>query len=249
MSQKRERAANKCAALPTPPPAGLAHTSAFFCILRSGDWSGPAAKRTPSVVTLQRDLQLEREKHRRTQESVEQLRMEMQMMGRLMAAGREQLVALGAESLSHDVSVLMPQEACAVRSSRPPSESRHVQRLQDDLVDCKAQCKRLHEQAAHLQHKNKSLLASKKELGTIARQWSEASTVASGSRPGLSASAHACTVVAGASEGREAKLGAASYSLRELLGQTAARRMGRSEPGALLPSQVQDMHDYLSRAR
>ena len=41
---------------------------------------------------------------------------------------------------------------------------------QDDLVDCKAQCKRLHEQAASLQHKNKSLLASKKELASIARQ-------------------------------------------------------------------------------
>ena len=79
-------------------------------LLSSGDWSAPPAKRTPSVVTLQRDLQLEREKHRRTQESVEQLRMEMQMMGRLLAAGREQLVSLGAESLSPDISVLMPQE-------------------------------------------------------------------------------------------------------------------------------------------
>jgi prefoldin subunit 5 len=41
---------------------------------------------------------------------------------------------------------------------------------QDDLVDCKAQCKRLHEQAASLQHKIKSLLASKKELASIERQ-------------------------------------------------------------------------------
>ena len=97
--------------LPPPPPAtrSLDPRAPRFC-LSSGDWSGPPAKRTPSVVNLQRDLQLEREKHRRTQESVEQLRMEMQMMGRLLAAGREQLVSLGAESLSPDISVLMPQE-------------------------------------------------------------------------------------------------------------------------------------------
>ena len=97
--------------LPPRPPAtrSLDPRAPRFC-LSSGDWSGPPAKRTPSVVNLQRDLQLEREKHRRTQESVEQLRMEMQMMGRLLAAGREQLVSLGAESLSPDISVLMPQE-------------------------------------------------------------------------------------------------------------------------------------------
>ena len=52
---------------------------------------------------------MEREKHRRTQESVEQLRMEMQMMARLLAASREQLVSLGAETLSPDMSVLTPQ--------------------------------------------------------------------------------------------------------------------------------------------
>ena len=67
---------------------------------------------------------MEREKHRRTQESVEQLRMEMQMMGRLLAAGREQLVSLGAESLSPDISVLMPQEVRRLQSrtaSPPPA--------------------------------------------------------------------------------------------------------------------------------
>ena len=94
---------------PQPATRSLDPRAPRFC-LSSGDWSGPPAKRTPSVVNLQRDLQLEREKHRRTQESVEQLRMEMQMMGRLLAAGREQLVSLGAESLSPDISVLMPQE-------------------------------------------------------------------------------------------------------------------------------------------
>jgi hypothetical protein len=137
-------------------------------VLRSGDFSAPPAKRTPSVISLQRELQLEREKHRRTQESVEQLRMEMQMMGRLLASTREQLVALGAESLSPDISVLMPQEApSAARPARPVNESRHVQRLQEDLAESKTHCKRLHEQAASLQHKNKSLLASKKELANI----------------------------------------------------------------------------------
>jgi len=122
MSQKRGTA-NKCAALPTPLPAALTPRASRFC-LSSGDWSGPPAKRTPSVLTLQRDLQLEREKHRRTQESVEQLRMEMQMMARLLAAGREQLVSLGAESLSPDISVLMPQEVRRLQSrtaSPPPA--------------------------------------------------------------------------------------------------------------------------------
>ena len=41
---------------------------------------------------------------------------------------------------------------------------------QDELVEAKAQCKRLHEQAASLQHKNKGLVASKKELASIAQQ-------------------------------------------------------------------------------
>ena len=116
------RAKSKSMPLPTPLPAALTPRASRFC-LSSGDWSGPPAKRTPSVVTLQRDLQLEREKHRRTQESVEQLRMEMQMMARLLAAGREQLVSLGAESLSPDISVLMPQEVRRLqsRTASPPA--------------------------------------------------------------------------------------------------------------------------------
>ena len=73
----------------------------------NGDFSGggPPAKRTPSVITIQRELQLERERHGRTQESVEQLRLEMQMMGRMLAAAREQIGSLGGESLSSEVSV------------------------------------------------------------------------------------------------------------------------------------------------
>ena len=188
MSQKRSTA-NKCGRSDRPPPQPH---SVCAIVLRSGDFSVPPAKRTPSVISLQRELQLEREKHRRTQESVEQLRMEMQMMGRLLASTREQLVALGAESLSPDISVLMPQEVhcarhrmarlrgrsairvasqapSAARPARPANESRHVQRLQEDLAESKTHCKRLHEQAASLQHKNKSLLASKKELANIAR--------------------------------------------------------------------------------
>ena len=97
------------AQLAHPATRSLDPRASRFCCLRSGDWPGPPAKRTPTIVTLQRDLQLEREKHRRTQESVEQLRMEMQMMARLLATSREQLVSLGAESLSPDMSVLMPQ--------------------------------------------------------------------------------------------------------------------------------------------
>ena len=107
MSQKRGTS-NKCAACP-PRYRSLDPRASRSCCLSSGDWPGPPAKRTPTIVTLQRDLQLEREKHRRTQESVEQLRMEMQMMARLLAASREQLVSLGAETLSPDMSVLMPQ--------------------------------------------------------------------------------------------------------------------------------------------
>ena len=97
------------AQLAHPATRSLDPRASRSCCLSSGDWPGPPAKRTPTIVTLQRDLQLEREKHRRTQESVEQLRMEMQMMARLLAASREQLVSLGAETLSPDMSVLMPQ--------------------------------------------------------------------------------------------------------------------------------------------
>ena len=46
------------------------------------------------------------------------------MMARLLAAGREQLVSLGAESLSPDISVLMPQEVRRLQSrtaSPPPA--------------------------------------------------------------------------------------------------------------------------------
>ena len=103
------------AQLAHPATRSLDPRASRSCCLSSGDWPGPPAKRTPTIVTLQRDLQLEREKHRRTQESVEQLRMEMQMMGRLLASTREQLVALGAESLSPDISVLMPQEVHCAR--------------------------------------------------------------------------------------------------------------------------------------
>ena len=70
-----------------PPPA------------RSGDWPGPAAKRNaPSISSLQRELQQERERFRRSQESVEQLRLEMQMMGRVFAGAREQALADLADS-------------------------------------------------------------------------------------------------------------------------------------------------------
>ena len=52
-------------------------------------------------------------------------------------------------------------------SSATPADSKQVQRLQEDLAEVKMQCKRLHEQAAGLQHKNRSLTTSKKELASI----------------------------------------------------------------------------------
>ena len=150
----------------------------------NGDWAGPPAKRTPSVTGVQRELQLEKEKHSRTQESVVQLRMEMQMMGRMLAAAREQMCALGGESLSPDVAVQLPPEGLIpeLTFARAPAgegeetadedaaksmSTSETKRLQQDLAEAKMQCKRLHEQAAALQHKNRSLTASKKELAAI----------------------------------------------------------------------------------
>lgn len=152
----------------------------------NGDWAGPAAKRTPSMTSAQRELQLEKEKHARTQESVVQLRMEMQMMGRLLAAAREQISALGGEALSPDVSVQLPPEGLIpeLTFTRAPTtdakegetadegatksiSTGESKRLQQDLAEAKMQCKRLHEQAAALQHKNRNLAASKKELAAI----------------------------------------------------------------------------------
>tara|TARA_B110001452_G_scaffold266035_2_gene271935 strand:- start:1156 stop:1674 length:519 start_codon:yes stop_codon:yes gene_type:complete len=150
----------------------------------NGDFAGPAAKRTPSVTSAQRELQIEKEKHARTQESVVQLRMEMQMMGRLLAAAREQISTLGGEALAPDVSVQLPPEGLIPEltfARAPAAEGEETadegaaqsistgesKRLQQDLTEAKMQCKRLHEQAAALQHKNRSLSASKKELAAI----------------------------------------------------------------------------------
>ena len=113
-----------------------------------------------------------------------QLRMEMQMMGRMLAAAREQMCALGGESLSPDVAVQLPPEGLIpeLTFARAPAgegeetadedaaksmSTSETKRLQQDLAEAKMQCKRLHEQAAALQHKNRSLTASKKELAAI----------------------------------------------------------------------------------
>eukprot|EP00316_Scyphosphaera_apsteinii_P022115 CAMPEP_0119311076 /NCGR_PEP_ID=MMETSP1333-20130426/21551_1 /TAXON_ID=418940 /ORGANISM="Scyphosphaera apsteinii, Strain RCC1455" /LENGTH=155 /DNA_ID=CAMNT_0007315377 /DNA_START=6 /DNA_END=473 /DNA_ORIENTATION=- len=137
--------------------------------VHNGEWTGPPAKRNaPSISSLQRDLQQERERHRRSQESVEQLRLEMQMMGRVLAAAREQIVKLGGATMSPDVMLRVPPNAqTSSRTGRSRSDAKALQRLQNELSENKGECKRLNEQVCSLQNKLQAVLACKQDLLSI----------------------------------------------------------------------------------
>ena len=121
----------------------------------------------PTVSGLQKELQTERERQERLQESVEQLRLELQMMGRLLASAREQLVASGA-TLAEPGLVLrtppVPSVAGGHRPGRSKSDAKLLQRLQDELADSKGQCRRLAQQLEQQQNKMLLIAATKREL-------------------------------------------------------------------------------------
>lgn len=144
-----------------------------------------AAASGPSVSGLQRDLQLEQECRSRLEDSVEQLRLELQMMGRLLAAAREQVVASGAAPAQPGVALRVPPPPPSEgqRSGRSKSDARLLARLHEELVDSRAQCKRLSAQLEVQQHKLQLALAGKKELAGIVAEVSEYLSASGG--PGI----------------------------------------------------------------
>jgi len=139
--------------------------------VHNGEWMGPPPKRNvPTVSSLQRELQHEKERHRRSQESVEQLRLEMQMMGRVFAAAREQIVALGGASLSPEVALAaLPSDAIRARKS----EAKALQRVQTELSESRAEVKRLNDQVKFLRQKLQLVLFSKQELSSLVSDMQE----------------------------------------------------------------------------
>ncbi len=145
---------------------------------RSGsDALPPPPKRSaPTVGGLQRELQMERERHRRSLESAEQLRLEVQMLGRLLASSREQITALGGTSLQPDASVRAPVGAPATASGRPcrsRSDGKAIRRLQADLMETRSQCKRLSEEVGDLQQRLDLAMAAKKEIAACVAEMQE----------------------------------------------------------------------------
>ena len=137
----------------------------------------PAKRSTTSAMTgLQRELQMEVERRSRLEESVEQLRLELQLMGRLLAAAREQFVACGAPQAPPGVALWTPKPGGAVgpsRAGRSKTDAKLVQRLQDELAESKSQCRRLALQVESQQQKMQLAAAVKKELLTVVGEMHE----------------------------------------------------------------------------
>jgi hypothetical protein len=120
----------------------------------------------PSIGALQRELQTEIERRSRCEESVEQLRLELQLMGRLLAAAREQLIASGAPGAGQQPGIALrnPPASGGHRTGRSKSDSKLIQRLQEELAESKGQCRRLALQAEAQQHKALQATATKQQL-------------------------------------------------------------------------------------
>ena len=147
---------------------------------------GRAAAEAERVAPTAALLQQERARQRRARESVEQLRLELQMMARVLAAAREQIVALGGASLAPEPTLLAaPAGAVAaadgaaaaaagaaagaaaaapVRQARSKGDARSLHRLQEELTESRGECKRLAEQVSTLQTKMKSMQGAKREI-------------------------------------------------------------------------------------
>merc|ERR1719424_86905 len=125
----------------------------------------------PSLVSLQRELQYERERHCRSLESIEQLRLEMQMMARAFAAAREQIVELGGNALS--VEAERSAGASGASKGRARSDVKTLQRLQTELADSRGRERRLQEQVAALKAKVGLLATVRKELLNSAHELTE----------------------------------------------------------------------------
>ena len=127
------------------------------------------------VPDLQRELQLEQDRRSRCEESVEQLRLEMQMMGRLLAAAREQFVACGAPAAPPGVALRTAPAVnpSAPRTGRSKSDAKLVQQLQEELAASQRYCAQLMAQLQSQQQKIQLAAAAKKELIGIISEMSE----------------------------------------------------------------------------
>ena len=114
---------------------------------------------------------MEIERRYRLEESVEQLRLELQLAGRLLAAAREQFVACGAPQAPPGVAIRTPPKL-GPRTGRK-NDSKLVQRLQDELAESKEQCRRLGMQVEAHQHKMHVTMAVKKELLGVCTEMSD----------------------------------------------------------------------------
>jgi hypothetical protein len=144
----------------------------------------PAAADAPPpkrpAPSLQRELELERERHRRCQDSVAQLRIEVQMMGRLLASTRERLVACGAEAFAPDLVVRAPPPVGGATSAgarpvatRSKSDAKLLRRLQEELAESRGQCKWLTQQLEQQGRKAQLVVESKKELLSMVGEMNE----------------------------------------------------------------------------
>ena len=94
---------------------------------KSGERPQKAGRRNAELNELlgglQRELQMEVERRCRLEESVEQLRLELQLMGRLLAAAREQFVAAGAPPAPPGVALWTAPKASALPSKAGRSKT------------------------------------------------------------------------------------------------------------------------------
>jgi hypothetical protein len=140
--------------------------------------SGKRSSSTPTVPMLQRELEVERSRHERLQESVEQLRLELQMMGRLLAAAREQLVSCGATAVDPAMMTRTPPASApsgtgVLRAGRSKADAKRMLQMQDELTESRALCKRLAMQLEQQQQGMQLAATSKKELIGLVAEMSE----------------------------------------------------------------------------
>lgn len=141
----------------------------------------PAGGAAAAASALQRELQLERERHGRSQDSVEQLRLEVQMLGRLLASTRERLAACGERAFEPGLVVRAPPnvvEGGALAGPRPAggrskADAKLLQRLQEELAESRGQSQRLTQQLEMQERKMQLVAGAKQELMATVAEMTE----------------------------------------------------------------------------
>lgn len=143
-----------------------------------GSGAPPPKRSGPTVSSLQRELAAEREKLRRSAESIQQLRLELMMMGRLLAATREQIVATGADSIAPQPAAPQPQPQPLVAApssdetalARQRADARALARMRLEVDEANAACATMGNQLKTLKHKGNILVKVKKELLALSQE-------------------------------------------------------------------------------